>query len=252
MNINFSKLICLVVAFLIEIQAQISILSPKSLKSLNINSYEYAAFSSIKYGKLIRGFIYYSQESLCDLDNYPKLDPDFYYSDNSKPDNAIFIMTDQADICPYSIQAKNAKLLGAQVLMIIVPDNNLFNQNTSIEDKLLSSISLPVLLIQSKDIKLIKEEYYKGLDIQISIFFKKRSEDKLNIELYLRSDDLKSLQFFKEFKQYFDHLKKRVNFIPIYKYYECSDCSIDNSLNELSLNSCIKNNDYCGHTNNSK
>jgi len=36
-----------------------------------------------------------------------------------------------------------------------------------------------------------------------------RNSDVLNIELYMRSDNMKSIHFFKEFKQYYDKLSTK-------------------------------------------
>ena len=55
-----------------------------------------------------------------------------------------------------------------------------------------------------------------------------------------------------EFKQYFKLLENKLKFKPVYKYYGCIDCKVENSLSETPENSCVRSNDFCGYTNHSK
>ena len=41
------------------------------------------------------GYIYYTKIDFCDENTLPELDKDYYYSDVSKPDNAIFVLVEQ-------------------------------------------------------------------------------------------------------------------------------------------------------------
>jgi hypothetical protein len=146
--------------------------------------------------------------------------------------------------------ALGAKKIGAK-LLIIISDDSTFKESFNKEDKVSTTVNLPTLIIKKEDSVKIIEEYKKGSDVQVSITFQKVKQDKqIDFELYLRSD--KSLQFFKEFKQYFKLLENKLIFKPIYKYYECIDCTIENSLSEIPENSCIRSNDFCGYTNQSK
>ena len=61
-----------------------------------------------------------------------------------------------------------------------------------------------------------------------------KTKAKIDFELYLRSDNFKSLQFFIEFEEYFKRLKSIINFIPIYRYYYNEECESSLNFNEES------------------
>lgn len=231
--------------------SQISVLAPENLQSVKINTYDIAKFSDIQFGKTMRGYILYSDIAFCDFaDTFPEIDKDFYYADVSKPDNALFVMINHTSQCSYSKLATGAKKIGAK-LLIIVSDDSSLKESFNVEDKVSSSINLPTIIIKKEDSLKIVEEFKKGTDVQISITFQKIKKDKqIQLELYLRSD--KSSHFFKEFKQYFKLLEKKIKFTPVYKYYGCIDCTVENSLSEIPENSCVRSNDFCGYSNHSK
>lgn len=98
----------------------------------------------------------------------------------------------------------------------------------------------------------MKELLLLGKDVQLSVHFKPIDiNKKINIKLFLSSDSKKSLMFFSEFKDYYENLKDYIEFQPIYKFYECSECEISNSLSDTPVNSCIRAKDFCSFPNNS-
>ncbi len=251
-NKQFSSIKLMIICCLLHLSfEQITVLAPQSLHNSETILFKEAKFSDIPYGKTIRGFIFYSEMNLCNIDELPNLDSDYYYSDVSKPDNAIFILAPHTEKCSYSTLAKSAKKLGSSVLIIISNDDT-YKDTYNIEDKLSDSVSLPTIIVTNSSSKDIVSQFKANVDVQISIKFEKKYNDKISIELYLRSDNIKSLSFFKEFNEYYLLLKDKIIFEPIYKYYECSDCQISNTNDETPENSCVRSTDFCGRINPSK
>ena len=98
----------------------------------------------------------------------------------------------------------------------------------------------------------MKSTVESNIDIQLAVYFKPLEVNKINIKLFLRSDNKKALNFFSEFKDYYLNIKDHIEFQPIYKYYECSHCEIANSLDESPKDACIRSNYFCSYSNSSK
>lgn len=63
----------------------------------------------------------------------------------------------------------------------------------------------------------------------------------------MRSDDLKSYEFFREFQQYYKELgAKSLLFEPHYKYTTCAECTSF----DKDVEGCILKGKYCGALNN--
>lgn len=139
--------------------------------------------------------------------------------------------------------------------MILVSDNESFNSEFNRDDQSGEKLDIPTVIIKSSDGQIIKD-YVKenpNVDISMTIFFETKNEsNKVFVRMFMRSDDPKSLHFFSEFREYFEILRGKILFFPYYKYYECEQCEVSNSVSEKPENSCIKSIEYCGYPNSSK
>lgn len=144
----------------------------------------------------------------------------------------------------------NAKAAGAKVLIVLTENKNMVNNHTK-EGVLSDNSKIPVVKMSIENSNLITNYASKKVDdITISINFA-HSFDNIYISYFLRSDNIKSLYFMKEFYPYYKILRHRLNFYPNYKFYECLECEVSTKLTEDPKNSCLKSNQFCGYSNDS-
>jgi hypothetical protein len=161
--------------------------------------------------------------------------------------------------------------------MLLVSSDRTFQERKNIDDQLGSRVDIPTVIIRKDEGDEIRT--YMSLNasekVVMSIKFSgMKSSDSLTIELFMRSDNLKSLHFFKEFRQYYDKLSKKiqnfyyflifsnyfnifleskVTFVPRYKYYKYPWEETSNTLGAgQSTAACVKDTKYCAHENHSK
>ncbi len=73
-----------------------------------------------------------------------------------------------------------------------------------------------------------------------------KKEDNIDFDYFLRSDDIKSYTFFKEFLQYYKELGvESLKLEPHYKYSSCVWCSGF----DQEIEGCVNNGKYCGAIN---
>ena len=163
----------------------------------------------------------------------------------------IFFVDHSID-CSYAHKAALVQKKGGRV-MLIASDSNILEEEYNVDDPT-ESVSIPTIII-AKDFGDIIREYTKlkqnkKENIVISMKFSGiKEEGRVEIELFLRSDDMKAREFFTEFTYYKNKLKEKLKFIPIYKYSKFVNEKFDNSVSEKSVAPCIKETRMCATSN---
>ena len=233
----------------------LSILSPSELieeilKITNNNKeiqHKIGNFGKIPYGKTLSGQIYIQKQN----------DGSNYWCDYSKTsfikktkDSPSIILVDHSDDCKYTKKAYNVMKRGGDI-MLLVFDQNILIDDYNIDDILGEMIDIPTIIIPKNIGNLIYKYINIGRSVVLSVTFSGKIENNiLEMNLFLRSDDIKSLSFFNEFKEYKELLGNKFKFKPIYKYHSFNNEDFDNSLNSNSEKACIKKNiNYCSTDN---
>jgi len=140
--------------------------------------------------------------------------------------------------------------------MLIASDSNILEEEYNVDDPT-EMVSIPTIIIE-KDFGDIIREYTKIKKdtndyIVISIKFTGVKEGGfVEIELFMRSDDLKARNFFTEFSYYKEKLGEKLKFVPIYKYSKIVNEQYDNDIsisNSKSHIPCIKESRMCATPN---
>lgn len=95
--------------------------------------------------------------------------------------------------------------------MLLVSSDRTFQESKNVDDQLGNRVDIPTVIIKKDEGDEIRQymSMNQGDKVVMSIKFSgAKNNDNLNIELFMRSDNLKSLHFFKEFRQYYDKLGK--------------------------------------------
>jgi hypothetical protein len=108
--------------------------------------------------------------------------------------------------------------------MLLISDDEGFHSNKNIDDKLGERVDIPSVIIKNKDGRILTNYLTQTptAKIVMSIKFISVSESgKIELKLFMRSDDVKSLHFFKEFRQYYSTLCNDKFFINrgFHKFY---------------------------------
>ena len=93
--------------------------------------------------------------------------------------------------------------------MLLVSDKNKLHDELNVDDKYGSRIDIPTVIIKKDDGDVLKRYMRENPNKQILIsvkFASFKEKGNVNIDLYMRSDDIKSLHFFKEFKNYYQKM----------------------------------------------
>ena len=229
----------------------LSILSPSELieeilKITNNNKeiqHKIGNFGKIPYGKTLTGQIYIQKQN----------DGTNYWCDYSKTslikktkDSPSIILVDHSDDCKYTKKAYNIMKRGGDI-MLLVFDQNSLDDEYNIDDILGEIIDIPTIIIPKNIGNLISKYINNGNSVVLSVTFSGVIENNiLEMNLFLRSDDIKSLSFFNEFKEYKELLGNKFKFKPIYKYHSFNNEDFDNSLSSNSEKACIKKKiNYC-------
>ena len=97
--------------------------------------------------------------------------------------------------------------------MLLVSDNENFNYESNVDDQLGDRIDIPTVIIKKNEGDEIRKHLTTNPSEKVVMsvkFMASKSDGPLKIELFMKSDDMKSLHFFKEFKQYYDKLSKKI------------------------------------------
>lgn len=93
--------------------------------------------------------------------------------------------------------------------MLLVSNDRSFKEYRNVDDQLGNRVDIPTVIIRKDEGEEIKNymssNNYDKVVMSIKFSGAKTGEG-LTIELFMRSDDLKSLHFFKEFQNYYDKL----------------------------------------------
>lgn len=138
--------------------------------------------------------------------------------------------------------------------MILVSDDETYKPLENVDDKLGERVDIPTVIIKKSTGDILKDYIKKNSQSKVTISVKftgVKAGENLVFELFLRSDDVKALHFFKEFEQYYKSLKNHFTFKPVYKYYKGIHTLSSDSLEPERTEPCIKNSEFCGTTNNS-
>ena len=225
---------------------------------LNIEiRYSIGNFGEVPYGKTIIGRILYlpgkdGTNYWCENENF-SLDTNHLFINPSEYVPIIFV--DHSIDCSYAHKAANVQRRGGR-LMLIASDSNILEEEYNVDDPT-EMVSIPTIIIE-KDFGDIIREYTKFKKdtndyIVISIKFTGVKEGGfVEIELFMRSDDLKARNFFSEFNYYKEILGEKLKFVPIYKYSKIVNEQYDNDIslsNSKSTIPCVKESRMCATAN---
>jgi hypothetical protein len=140
--------------------------------------------------------------------------------------------------------------------MLLVSDDSTYKKLYNVDDQLGDRIDIPTVILKRDEGEEIRNFLIKNTNEKVVMsikFIGVKDNGPLSIDLFLKSDDQKSLHFFKEFEQYFNKLKSKVNFVPHYKYYMYQSLDSNNFLTSIGNNAeCFKRKKYCAHSSPSK
>ena len=162
------------------------------------------------------------------------------------------ILVDHSTNCKYTEKALNVQIKGGKIMLLAYDSNNI-NDEYNVDDLIGEKINIPTMIIGKDFGDLIKEFYKENPNdsILISIKFSGvKKDNKVKFDLFYRSDDLKSLNFFSEFKSYKKRLDKQLIFTPRLKYSNFVNELSSNELKSDSKYPCIKDFHFCTTANN--
>ena len=96
--------------------------------------------------------------------------------------------------------------------MLLVSNDRTFKDRQNVDDQLGTRVDIPTIILKKDEGEEIKSfiNTNRNEKVVMSIKFTgMKNADTLTMELFMSSDNLKSLHFFKEFKQYYDKLSKQ-------------------------------------------
>jgi len=95
--------------------------------------------------------------------------------------------------------------------MLLVSDDDSYKDENNVDDQLGDRIDIRTVIITRNEGSEIRKHLTtrSSEKVVMSIkFMATKDGGPLKMEIFMRSDDLKSLHFFKEFKNYYDKLSK--------------------------------------------
>jgi hypothetical protein len=209
----------------------------------------------VPYGKTLIGKILYFPQK--DGTNY-WCEEDLLSNEISPPDLKIsneyvpIYFVDHSIDCSYAHKAVNVQKKGGRV-MLIASDSNILEEEYNVDDPT-ERVTIPTIII-AKDFGDIIREFTKLKQdkkeyIVISMKFSGVKEGgQVEMELFLRSDDPKAREFFREFDYYKEKLGEKLKFVPIYKYSKFVNEQFDNTLSENIYAPCVKETRMCATSN---
>ena len=230
---------------------------------LNEIPYKIGKFGDIPFGKTVLAMLFLQVQK--DGSNYwcnydaTEIPPELNsYSGIYKEYIPMYIV-DQGQ-CSYSKKALNVQLRNGGAMLIIDDDNDLENNDKyNILDLRGNSIKIPTIIIPRNYGDILKNHFYsnKNKDINniepiiITVKFSAYNpEGKVEMNLFMSSDDLNAIYFFKEFEHYKKQLGEKLIFTPIYKYHRYQAYLSSNSLNEENAPCFSKNKmNFCSTNN---
>ena len=217
--------------------------------------YSIGNFGEVPYGKTLIGKILYFPQK--DGTNY-WCEEDLLSNEISPQDLKIsneyvpIYFVDHSIDCSYAHKAVNVQKKGGRV-MLIASDSNILEEEYNVDDPT-ERVTIPTIII-AKDFGDIIREFTKLKQdkkeyIVISMKFSGVKEGgQVEMELFLRSDDPKAREFFREFNYYKEKLGEKLKFVPIYKYSKFVNEQFDNTLSENIYAPCVKETRMCATSN---
>lgn len=112
------------------------------------------------------------------------------------------------DNCSLTKKAYNVRSRGGRTMLLSTRNFNKIDER-NFDDNLGLLVDIPTVIIKADDGERIKVSLEQSKTVLISIKYGGvKSGEDFNMEMYLRSDDIKSLHFFNEFGYYYDRLSK--------------------------------------------
>jgi hypothetical protein len=107
-------------------------------------------------------------------------------------------------------KAYNVRARGGNV-MLLISDNESFMEDQNKDDQIGERVDIPTVIIKNSFGEKIKEYIKKShhSKVIISIKFSGNKEKGAEMYLFMKSDDMKALHFFKEFENYYHKLSIR-------------------------------------------
>ena len=218
--------------------------------------YRIGKFGDIPFGKTVLAMIFIEEQN--DGSNYwcnydaTKSPVELTSYASIYKEYLPMILVDQGQ-CSYSRKALNVQLRGGLSMLIVDDDNDLDNNDKyNVLDLRGNSITIPSLIIPRNygDIiknyirsQKIKRETEKGRlpePIIISVRFSAYNPDgTVEMDLFMSSDDVNAVYFFKEFENYKDLLGEKLKFVPIYKYHSFPSYTASNYIDMQQNAPCI-------------
>lgn len=213
----------------------------------------FGRFGEIPYGKSITGYAFsyypYNEDinDWCDSSKFVHISSNMDYQDSPLP-----IVLANSLNCSFTVKAKNVQAAKGSALIIYSSTDD-FEYSKNYDDNDGQSITIPTILIKRDSGKILFDALSSDTSkkIMLSLSFKDiiNEGNNVNMQIYLRSDQVKALHFFKEFESYALKLGNKLNFTPVYKYTECTFCDSKDNLEELPEDSCFRDGKYCGSLN---
>ena len=218
--------------------------------------YRIGKFGDIPFGKTVLAMIFIEEQNdgsnyWCNYDTTKAPIELTTYASIYK-EYLPMILVDQGQ-CSYSRKALNVQLRGGLSMLIVDDDNDLDNNDKyNILDLRGNSIQIPSLIIPRNygDIiknyiraQKIKRESQKGSmpePIIISVRFSAYNPDgTVEMDLFMSSDDVNAIHFFKEFENYKDLLGEKLKFVPVYKYHNFPSYTASNYIDMVQTAPCF-------------
>ena len=232
---------------------------------LNQIPYKIGKFGDIPFGKTVLAMLFLQTEDdgsnyWCNYDT-TKIPSELNSYSNIYKEYLPMYIVDQGQ-CSYSKKAMNVQLRNGGAMLIIDDDNDLENNDKyNILDLRGNAIKIPTLIIPRNYGDILKNHFYNlnnnnkvegKLDpIIISVRFSAYNlEGKVEMNLFMSSDDLNAIYFFKEFNDYRKHLGEKLIFNPVYKYHRYQAYLSNNDINEKNAPCFSKNKfNFCSTNN---
>ena len=234
-----------------------------NIQKLNEIPYKIGKFGDIPFGKTVLAMLFLQTQNdgsnyWCNYDS-TQIPSDLKTYSNIYKEYLPMYVVDQGQ-CSYSKKALNVQYRNGGAMLIIDDDNDLENNDKyNILDLRGNSIKIPTLIIPRNYGDIIKNYFYtnikKGLNhfepIILSVKFSAYNpEGKVEMNLFMSSDDLNAIYFFKEFNYYKNQLGNKLVFTPVYKYHRYQAYESSNNIEDENapcfsknkLNFCSTNN----------
>ena len=218
--------------------------------------YRIGKFGDIPFGKTVLAMIFIEEQNdgsnyWCNYDT-TKAPVELTTYASIYKEYLPMILVDQGQ-CSYSRKALNVQLRGGLSMLIVDDDNDLDNNDKyNVLDLRGNSIQIPSLIIPRNygDIiknyiraQKIKRESQKGSmpePIIISVRFSAYNPDgTVEMDLFMSSDDVNAIHFFKELENYKDLLGEKLKFVPVYKYHNFPSYTASNYIDMVQTAPCF-------------